>query len=204
VSLTAKRSNGLPPTKQALIQEHDDGWPRCRGAARTRRRAVYQSWMSERAQTYRKLQELEDLAGTAVTVQAMVFAIAGFRREQALRFRATLNWLRTAHDRSGVGRAGRGRRIRPADAGTVKPPSPARCSSLAAELGDILQRLERSSRCSGRRILSRTANVDPANPGGQADPARRSQDRDRPRTQKLITQKGRLQAHSGCGPCVSG
>jgi len=35
--------------------------------------AVYQSWMSERACTYRKLQRLEDLQGTAVTVQAMVF-----------------------------------------------------------------------------------------------------------------------------------
>jgi pyruvate,orthophosphate dikinase len=36
-------------------------------------RAVYRSWMSERAQTYRRLQHLEHLQGTAVTVQAMVF-----------------------------------------------------------------------------------------------------------------------------------
>lgn len=36
-------------------------------------RAVYRSWMSPRATTYRKLQQLEDLEGTAVTVQAMVF-----------------------------------------------------------------------------------------------------------------------------------
>ena len=35
--------------------------------------AVYRSWMSNRAQTYRKLQHLEALAGTAVTVQAMVY-----------------------------------------------------------------------------------------------------------------------------------
>lgn len=35
--------------------------------------AVYESWMSERACTYRKLQRMEDLQGTAVTVQAMVF-----------------------------------------------------------------------------------------------------------------------------------
>ena len=40
-------------------------------------RAVFASWMSERAQTYRRLQQLEDLAGTAVTVQAMVFGNRG-------------------------------------------------------------------------------------------------------------------------------
>jgi len=39
--------------------------------------AVYRSWMSERAQTYRRLQHLDDLAGTAVTVQAMVFGNRG-------------------------------------------------------------------------------------------------------------------------------
>jgi pyruvate, orthophosphate dikinase len=40
-------------------------------------RAVYRSWMSERAQTYRRLQHLEHLRGTAVTVQAMVFGNCG-------------------------------------------------------------------------------------------------------------------------------
>jgi len=44
-----------------------------RGAAE----AVYRSWMSERAVTYRRLQRLEDLRGTAVTVQAMVFGNSG-------------------------------------------------------------------------------------------------------------------------------
>jgi pyruvate,orthophosphate dikinase len=39
--------------------------------------AVYRSWMSERARTYRRLQHLDDLHGTAVTVQAMVFGNAG-------------------------------------------------------------------------------------------------------------------------------
>jgi len=39
--------------------------------------AVYRSWMSERAQTYRRLQHLDDLQGTAVTVQAMVFGNGG-------------------------------------------------------------------------------------------------------------------------------
>lgn len=40
-------------------------------------RAVYNSWTSERARTYRQLQHLEDLTGTAVTVQAMVFGNDG-------------------------------------------------------------------------------------------------------------------------------
>jgi pyruvate,orthophosphate dikinase len=36
-------------------------------------RAVFDSWMSERACTYRRLQGLDDLKGTAVMVQAMMF-----------------------------------------------------------------------------------------------------------------------------------
>lgn len=41
-------------------------------------RAVYRSWNSPRATTYRALQHLDGLAGTAVTVQAMVFGNSGF------------------------------------------------------------------------------------------------------------------------------
>ena len=40
-------------------------------------RAVYGSWMSQRARTYRRLQGLEHLKGTAVMVQAMVFGNRG-------------------------------------------------------------------------------------------------------------------------------
>lgn len=40
-------------------------------------RAVYRSWNSARAREYRRLNRLDDLAGTAVTVQAMVFGNAG-------------------------------------------------------------------------------------------------------------------------------
>ncbi len=40
-------------------------------------RAVFQSWESARAKEYRRLNHLEGLAGTAVTVQAMVFGNAG-------------------------------------------------------------------------------------------------------------------------------
>jgi pyruvate, orthophosphate dikinase len=41
--------------------------------------AVYRSWISERACVYRKLNRLDHLAGTAVTVQAMVFGNRGLQ-----------------------------------------------------------------------------------------------------------------------------
>jgi pyruvate,orthophosphate dikinase len=40
-------------------------------------RAVYRSWTSDRARTYRRVQHLDYLVGTAVTVQAMVFGNRG-------------------------------------------------------------------------------------------------------------------------------
>jgi pyruvate,orthophosphate dikinase len=40
-------------------------------------RAVYRSWTGERSQTYRRLHSLDDLKGTAVTVQIMVFGNRG-------------------------------------------------------------------------------------------------------------------------------
>jgi pyruvate,orthophosphate dikinase len=51
----------------------DDPMDQLKAAAQ----AVYRSWTSARAQVYRRLQHLEDLAGTAVTVQAMVFGNLG-------------------------------------------------------------------------------------------------------------------------------
>jgi pyruvate, orthophosphate dikinase len=39
--------------------------------------AVYRSWMSDRARSYRKLEHLDHLQGTAVTVQSMVFGNSG-------------------------------------------------------------------------------------------------------------------------------
>ncbi len=39
--------------------------------------AVFRSWQAPKAVTYRRLQQLDDSAGTAVTVQAMVFGNAG-------------------------------------------------------------------------------------------------------------------------------
>ena len=51
----------------------DDAMAQLRGAAE----AVYRSWNSSRACTYRELEHLEHLRGTAVTVQAMVFGNRG-------------------------------------------------------------------------------------------------------------------------------
>jgi len=63
---------------KALVDDHDDGLPddpmeQLASAAR----AVYRSWMSGRALTYRRLHDLDQLHGTAVTVQAMVFGNRG-------------------------------------------------------------------------------------------------------------------------------
>jgi pyruvate,orthophosphate dikinase len=49
-------------------------------------RAVYGSWTSDRAVEYRHLNKLDDLAGTAVTVQAMVFGNAGGRSGAGVAF----------------------------------------------------------------------------------------------------------------------
>jgi pyruvate,orthophosphate dikinase len=48
--------------------------------------AVYGSWGSERAVEYRRLNRLEDLEGTAVTVQAMVFGNTGGRSGSGVAF----------------------------------------------------------------------------------------------------------------------
>jgi pyruvate,orthophosphate dikinase len=66
----------LAASYQALCE--DGGWMedpmrQLAGAAR----AVYGSWMSERAVIYRRLHGLEQLKGTAVTVQMMVFGNRG-------------------------------------------------------------------------------------------------------------------------------
>lgn len=51
----------------------DDAMEQLIGGAR----AVYRSWMSDKARAYRRLQGLDQLKGSAVTVQAMVFGNKG-------------------------------------------------------------------------------------------------------------------------------
>ena len=48
--------------------------------------AVFHSWDSERAKSYRRINRLEDLPGTAVTVQRMVFGNAGPRSGSGVGF----------------------------------------------------------------------------------------------------------------------
>ena len=48
--------------------------------------AVYRSWTSDRARTYRELQHLENLRGTAVTIEAMVFGNLGLSSGSGVAF----------------------------------------------------------------------------------------------------------------------
>lgn len=133
----------LAADEQALIEDHD-GWledatAQLEGAAR----AVYRSWMSERAQTYRRLQKLDDLHGTAVTVQAMVFGNGGLLSGAGVAFsrdpstglaRPMIDLLLDAQGEDVVS----GRRT-PDTEDTITRSLPA----VAAELSQILRRLER-------------------------------------------------------------
>lgn len=137
----------LAADEQALIEGQDDGWLEDAAEQLERAaRAVYQSWMSERAQTYRKLQGLEDLAGTAVTVQAMVFGNSGLSSGAGVAFsrdpstgaaRPMIDLVLDAQGEDVVS----GRRTPDGEA-TITRALP----SLAAELGVVLQRLEREFR----------------------------------------------------------
>jgi pyruvate,orthophosphate dikinase len=133
----------LTMDEQALIEDLDDGWledaaAQLDGAAR----AVYRSWTSERAQTYRRLQKFDDLRGTAVTVQAMVFGNGGLTSGAGVAFsrdpstglpRPMIDLVLDAQGEDVVS----GRRT-PDTEETIARLLPA----IEAELGDILKRLE--------------------------------------------------------------
>ena len=75
---------------QELIEDDDftvpeDPMDQLESAAK----AVYRSWMSDRARTYRRLEHLDGLHGTAVTVQAMVFGNRGLTSGAGVASRAT-------------------------------------------------------------------------------------------------------------------
>jgi pyruvate,orthophosphate dikinase len=128
----------------ALIAEHDDppSEDPMEQLARAAR-AVYGSWMSERARTYRRLQNLEHLQGTAVTVQAMVFGNGGLSSGAGVAFsrdpstgdaRPVIDVLFDAQGEDVVS----GRRT-PETEEAIARALPA----VATELREILQRLER-------------------------------------------------------------
>lgn len=133
----------LAAAEQALVEGHDDGWLEDAEEQLERAaQAVYQSWMSERAQTYRKLQGLEDLAGTAVTVQAMVFGNSGLSSGAGVAFSrdpstgAAQPMIDLVLDAQGEDVVS-GRRTPDGEAAAARA-----LPSLAAELRGILQRLE--------------------------------------------------------------
>jgi len=129
---------------EALLDDHDDGLPddpmeQVAGAAR----AVFRSWTSERARSYRRLQNLDHLHGTAVTVQAMVFGNRGLSSGAGVAFSrdpstgAKQPIIDVMFDAQGEDVVS-GRRTPETEDAIVRS-SPA----VATELGAILVRLER-------------------------------------------------------------
>jgi pyruvate, orthophosphate dikinase len=134
----------LAAGQQATIEDRDDGWLEDPTAQLdSAARAVYRSWMSERAQAYRRLQNLDHLHGTAVTVQAMVFGNGGLSSGAGVAFsrdpstglaQPMIDLVLDAQGEDVVS----GRRT-PDTEDTIARSLPA----IAAELGDILRQLEK-------------------------------------------------------------
>jgi pyruvate,orthophosphate dikinase len=134
----------LAADAQALVEDHDDDWLEDAAAQLDRAaRAVYRSWMSERAQAYRRLERLDHLQGTAVTVQAMVYGNGGLSSGAGVAFsrdpstglaHPMIDLVLDAQGEDVVS----GRRT-PDTEETIARSLPA----IAAELGDILARLEK-------------------------------------------------------------
>jgi len=134
----------LAGDEQALIEDRADGrledaFAQLEAAAQ----AVYRSWTSERAQTYRSLQNLEALEGTAVTVQTMVFGNGGLASGAGVAFsrdpstgapRPMIDLVLDAQGEDVVS----GRRA-PDSAEAIARELP----RIEAELGEVLKRLER-------------------------------------------------------------
>ena len=134
----------LAAREQELVEDRDDGWLEDATAQLDRAaRAVYRSWTSERAQTYRRLERLEHLGGTAVTVQAMAFGNGGLSSGSGVAFsrdpstglaQPMIDLVLDAQGEDVVS----GRRT-PDTEQTIARSLP----SIAAELGDVLKRLEK-------------------------------------------------------------
>ena len=137
----------LATAEQALVEDRADGWFNDAAAQlEAAARAVYRSWMSERAQTYRKLQQLDDLEGTAVTVQAMVFGNGGLASGAGVAFsrdpstgapRPMIDLVLDAQGEDVVS----GRRTPDTDDAIART-----LPTIRDELGEVLKRLEREFR----------------------------------------------------------
>ncbi|MBJ7406992.1 MAG: pyruvate, phosphate dikinase [Bradyrhizobium sp.] len=135
----------LAGREQAVIEDRADGlledaFAQLEAAAQ----AVYRSWTSERALTYRSLQHLETLEGTAVTVQAMVFGNGGLASGAGVAFsrepstgapRPMIDLVLDAQGEDVVS----GRRA-PDTTEAIARELP----KLESELGDVLRRLEQA------------------------------------------------------------
>jgi pyruvate,orthophosphate dikinase len=134
----------LAADEEALVEERDDGWLQDAAVQlECAARAVYRSWMSERAQAYRHLQNLDQLQGTAVTVQAMVFGNGGLSSGAGVAFsrdpstglkQPMIDLVLDAQGEDVVS----GRRTPDTEETIVRS-----LPGIASELGDIMGRLER-------------------------------------------------------------
>ena len=174
----------LAADEQALVEDRDDGWLEDATAQLlSAARAVYRSWMSERAQAYRRLQNLDHLTGTAVTVQAMVFGNGGLSSGAGVAFsrdpstglaEPMIDLVLDAQGEDVVS----GRRT---------PDTEDTIGQLAAENRGRARRYPEAARKgirrrSGCRVHYRGRQiVDSPDPFREADAARRAADRHRPR-----------------------
>ena len=134
----------LAADEEALVEERDDGWLQDAAVQlESAARAVYRSWTSERAQAYRHLQNLDQLQGTAVTVQAMVFGNGGLSSGAGVAFsrdpstglkQPMIDLVLDAQGEDVVS----GRRTPDTEETIVRS-----LPGIASELGDIMGRLER-------------------------------------------------------------
>jgi pyruvate,orthophosphate dikinase len=145
--LDSEAMQRLAVDEQALLEGSDDDWLEdARLQLEAAARAVYRSWTSERAQTYRRLQKLDHLQGTAVTVQAMVFGNSGAASGAGVAFsrdpstgaaKPIIDLVLDAQGEDVVS----GRRTPDTEA-TIAAALP----TLEAELAKVLKRLEREFR----------------------------------------------------------
>lgn len=133
----------LASDEQALLEGGDGSLEDADAQLFAAASAVFRSWMSERAKTYRRLQNLEHLQGTAVTVQAMVYGNGGLDSGAGVAFsrdpssgaaRPMIDLVLDAQGEDVVS----GRRA-PDTEETIARALP----TLSAELGEVLKRLER-------------------------------------------------------------
>ncbi len=108
--------------------------------------AVFRSWDAPKAASYRRLNGLDDAAGTAVTVQAMVFGNAGGTSGAGVAFTPEPgDWCAGPLSRLSVQWPGRGRRGRPAEPARLRAPAPAVARGLEpagterARFGGVVQ-----------------------------------------------------------------